>query len=229
MKRKIFVPLLATISLLSSCGGIRPLRSDIKEFIASFSVDKAQKNYLESSYTRIDLYHEPTGEIKTILTVSFNIKDQENATYEYSYSKYVDDVIEESSIRHTTIAKVDDDYLLIEDDRESVITYDSMVQNYVRHFFYREDVADVHSYGMYMGDILYESLPTIQDYVTVDFDKNTLTYDIPFGVKKNEEGYDFEELLIVNNLGMLVSFNSKIKSGNGIVTVESSCIVTNIP
>lgn len=229
MKRKIFVPLLATISLLSSCGDIRPLRSDIKEFIASFSVGEAQNNYLESSYTRIDLYHEPTEEIKTILTVSFNIKDQENATYEYSYSKYVDDVIDESSIRHTTIAKVDDDYLLIEDDRESVITYDSMVQNYVRHFFYREDVADVHSYGMYMGDILYESLPTIQDYVTVDFDKNTLTYDIPFGVKKNEEGYDFEELLIVNNLGMLVSFNSKIKSGNGIVTVESSCIVTNIP
>lgn len=219
---------MATISLLASCGETRPLRSDIQEFIASFSIKEARKEYLESNYIRTDLYHEPDQEIKTIMEVSFNIKDQKNATYEYTYRKYVDDVLDTENSRHTEIHKGESGYIVNKDGVESTITYEELDQNYVRHFFYRTDVADVHSIGMYMADVLREKLPYIQDYVTVDFEAKTLTYEVPFGVEKNVEGYDFNEILVVNSLGMLVSFDNKIMSSTGVITVESNLVVTNI-
>ena len=79
-----------------------------------------------------------------------------------------------------------------------------------------------------MADVLREKLPYIQDYVTVDFEAKTLTYEVPFGVEKNVEGYDFNEVLVVNSLGMLVSFDNKIMSSTGVITVESNLVVTNI-
>lgn len=228
MKRKIFVPLTVTISLLASCGGTRPLRSDIKQFIASFSIKEARNTYLESSYLRTDLYHEPEQEIRTELSVSFNIKDKENATYEYYFKKYIDEELDEKNSHLTKIQKGESGYVVNKDGVESVIDYEQVEQNYVRHFFYRSNVADVHSIGMYMGDVLIEALPGIQDYVTTDFDNELLTYDIPFGVKKDVQGYDFSEVLVVNSIGMLVSFDNKIKSSTGAITVESHLEVTNI-
>ena len=51
MKRRFVAICLTVISLLTSCGKAK-LRSDIIEFIASFSIDLAVENYPSASYRR---------------------------------------------------------------------------------------------------------------------------------------------------------------------------------
>ena len=88
MNRRLLILPLVAISLLSSCSKVPDLRSDIAEFITSFSYDSARKNYLEAHYTRVDISHESNGDVLTINTeMSFNMIDMDNLTYEYRYKK----------------------------------------------------------------------------------------------------------------------------------------------
>ena len=226
MKRRIFVLPLATISLLISCTNTPELRSDIAKFVASFSYNEARKVYLESSYTREDISHEENGDIITINeSMSINLKDVNNLGYDYTFSKKNGDEVLES--HHYYIEKSGEDYLYHYVDAEPVVkTSEQVMSTLISKFFYRSSLEGTHYLGMYVGDYLLEVLPYIQKFVTTDFDNNTLTYDIPIGEKKDAEGYDFSELLIVDQHGMTKSCD--IYQTNGKTILETTIRVTNV-
>ena len=88
MKRRIIALFLCAIPLLTSCRKTPSLRSDIAQFVASFSLNEARKTYLESGYERVDISYEQDKTIRAIETLDFNIKDLENISYSYSYKVY---------------------------------------------------------------------------------------------------------------------------------------------
>ena len=225
MKRRIIVLPLVMISLLTGCRKNQTLRSDIRQFIASFSLNEARKTYLDAGYTRTDISRENDKIIKNIETLTFNIKDLQNIAYEYDVKYYENDVLDTSKSRNKHVYIQDGQYYLDDNGQSSSITTERIVNNYVTTFFYRQEVESIHSLGMYLGDTIKEIIYDMQKYVTIDFEANTFTYDMPWGVKKDAEGYDFEELLVVDNLGMTKS--CYIKQSNGIVEMETTISVYN--
>ena len=228
MRRRIIAPLFVIISLLTGCRNNIELRSDIKKFIASFSVTQARKVYLEAGYTRTDISLEAAGEVKVIESMDFNIKDQNNISFDFKYERFLDDEIQHSTRRYVTLDEGVYTLHKITDGDEitSTISANNIIKNHITNFFYTNEIEEIHSLGMYIGDTLKEILPNIQKYVTVDFDENTLTYNIPWGVKKDADGLDFEEILVVDNLGMTQSMY--LHASNGIAEQTSTISVYNI-
>ena len=227
MRRRIIAPILVIISLLTGCRNNIELRSDIKKFIASFSVSQARRVYLEAGYTRTDISLESAGEVKVIETMDFNIKDLESISFDFKYQRFLNNEIQHETHRFTTLDEGVYTLHKVTDEVEttSEISSSNLIKNYITNFFYVNEIEEIHSLGMYVGDTLKEILPNIQKYVTVDFDENTLTYDIPWGAKKDAKGLDFEEVLVVDNLGMTQS--CYIHSSNGIVDMTTNILVYN--
>ena len=83
MNRRIIALPIVAISLLSSCSNVPDLRSDIAEFITSFSYDESTKVYLDCGYVREDISHEKTGEVITVEeSISINVKNKDNLVYD---------------------------------------------------------------------------------------------------------------------------------------------------
>ena len=227
MRRRIIAPFIVIISLLTGCRHNIELRSDIRKFITSFSVNEARKIYLEAGYTRQDLSIEEAGEVKVIQTMDFNIKDLEAISFDMLYQKYLNNELQSETHRFVSIE--DGVYTLhkVVNGQETVstITAQNLIQNNITNFFYVNEIEEIHSLGMYVGDTLKEILLEIQKYVTVDFELETLTYDIPWGAKKGAKGYEFEEVLVVDKLGMTKS--CFIHQTNGIVEMTTNISVYN--
>ena len=224
MRRRSFTPLFAVISLLTSCGS-RPIRSDIIQFIASFSITESRAQYKEAGYETNIVSTDENMVTRVTETLDFNIKDLDNISFEHRYTRYDNDVLSDTSY-YKHVVKKEGQYYFVDNDVETSITSEQIISQYVTIFFYKSNFQEIYQYGMYMGDTLKTVMSDIQDYVTVDFDHNTLTYDIPMGVKKDAEGYDFEEILVVDNIGMLKS--CYIKQTNTIVEMETNTIVYNV-
>ena len=226
MKRSIIVLPLVMISLLISCRETRHLRSDIKEFIASFSLNEARKQYLEAGYTREDISQENNQTVRNIETLSFNIKDLDNIAFDYVVTRYVDNVLDEEHSKHNYVYKELGEYYYTNGTSSTRVSAERIVTNYVSTFFYRNEVQNVHSNGMYSGDTIKNLIYDLQKYVTIDQEYELFIYDVPWGVKKDVEGYDFSEHWVVNKLGMTDS--CYIKQSNGIVIMETTISVYNI-
>ena len=225
MKRSTIILPLVMISLLTGCKETRHLRSDIKKFIASFSLNEARKVYLDAGYTRVDISNENNQILKNIETLTFNIKDLENISYDYSIQRYVNDVLDEDNCVHSYVHKEEDGYYYTNGPSTSKISKESIVNNLVTTFFYRNEVQDVHSNGMYSGDTIKNLIYDLQNYVTIDQENNLFIYDMPWGEKKDAKGYNFEEYWVVNSLGMTES--CYINQSNGIVSMETNITVYN--
>ena len=223
MKRRFFTPLLVVISLLTSCND-RTLRSDIKEFIASFSISEARSHYLESGYVEEITSVNQTTTTRVREEFNFNIKDLENITYSHTYVRYDNDELIESHDRR--VIKKEEQYYLVYDEQESEITSQNIISLYITMFFYRSSLEEYYSIGMYIGDTIKTIIYDMQDFVTIDNEANTFTYDIPFGVQKDQAGYDFEEILVVDQYGMVKSCN--IRQTNTIVELTKSITVYNV-
>lgn len=225
MTRRIFVLPLVAISLLCSCSNVPDLRSDIAEFITSFSYDESRKVYLDCSYTRVDVSHEQTGNIITVSQeMSISVKDPENLVYDYLYQKEEDGIVLET--KHHYVQKEDDHYLYYCGETTPQNMSPLQVKTeLITKFFFKDEIEGIHLHGMYLGDSLLDTLPYIQSYVTIDKEKETLTYDMPIGVEKDAKGYDFSELLIVDKYGMTLSCD--IYQTNGITALETTIRVTN--
>ena len=213
------------ISLLTGCRETRTLRSDIKKFIASFSLNEARKIYLDAGYERTDVSRENNQIIKNIETISFNIKDLENLAYDYQVLRYVDDVLDEDNCVHSYVYKELGEYYYTNGTSSTRVSAERIVNNYVSTFFYRNEVEGVHSNGMYSGDTIKNLIYDLQKYVTIDEENELFIYDIPWGEKKDAEGYNFEEYWVVNKLGMTES--CYIRQSNGIVEMETTISVYN--
>lgn len=79
MKRRYIALLIPTISLLTSCMK-SPLRSDIIEFIASFSIELAMQNYTHATYTREDISIE--NDVTSIIVKEMTI-NRDDLAYDY--------------------------------------------------------------------------------------------------------------------------------------------------
>lgn len=226
MKRRIFALTLTAISLLSSCSNVPELRSDIAEFITSFSYAEARKKYQEARYIRKDISHEASGEIITIEEEMYiNVKDENNLGYDFKYKKFTaTQVIEE---KHNYVEKNGENYLYHYTGGDSPVTRTAEEIKYplISGFFYKQEFESIHTLGMYVGDHLLEVLPYIQEYVTINNTDKTLTYDIPLDAPKDAKDYNFEELLVVDELGMTMSCD--IYQTNGITSLKTSISVTN--
>ena len=225
MKRSIIVLPLVMISLLTGCKETRHLRSDIKQFIASFSLNEARKIYLDAGYTREDISFENGQKIKNIETLTFNIKDLENISYDYQNLRYVNDVLDEDRSVHNYVYKELGEYYYTNGTSSNRITKEKIVNNYVTTFFYRNEVEGVHSNGMYSGDTIKNLIYDLQKFVTIDQENNLFIYDMPWGEKKDVDGYDFEERWVVNSLGMTDS--CYIFQSNGKVSMQTNITVYN--
>lgn len=225
MKRRIIALPLVAISLLTSCSKVPDLRSDIAKFITSFSYTEARKVYLEAGYTRKDISHEKSGEIITIdEQMSINVKDPENLVYDYKQVKTSS--LGGTETKHYYIEKESDYYMYYATGSQPQRkTANEVNVELISKFFYLQEFEGTHTKGMYLGDYMLEVLPYIQNHVTIDENKEELIYDMPLGEKKDAEGYDFSELLLVDKLGMTVSCD--IYQTNGLTSLETTIRVYN--
>lgn len=200
MKRRILPFTLLAVSLLS-CNQVQ-LRSDISDFIASFSLVSSLEKYRESKYLLTITSVEGSDTIYQEDNFSFNVKDDENITYKFtSVKKKNGEVL--SSINEE-IKKSGDEYYYYKNDEEPIEKTVSEIKNdYIKKFFYKDSSLDIYTQGMYIADWLKSVIVNIQDCVTIDQEKHQLTYNKPRELKDNE--LDFEEIMVVDSLGMIVT------------------------
>ena len=200
MKRRILPFTLLAVSLLS-CNQVQ-LRSDISDFIASFSLVSSLEKYRESRYLLTITSVEGSDTIYQEDNFSFNVKDDENITYKFtSVKKKNGEVL--SSINEE-IKKSGDEYYYYKNDEDPIEKTVSEIKNdYIKKFFYKDSSLDIYTQGMYIADWLKSVIVNIQDCVTIDQEKHQLTYNKPRELKDNE--LDFEEIMFVDSLGMIVT------------------------
>lgn len=200
MKRRILPFTLLAVSLLS-CNQVQ-LRSDISDFIASFSLVSSLEKYRESKYLLTITSVEGSDTIYQEDNFSFNVKDDENITYKFSSVKKKNGEVL-SSINEE-IKKSGDEYYYYKNDEEPIEKTVSEIKNdYIKKFFYKDSSLEIYTQGMYIADWLKSVIVNIQDCVTIDQEKHQLTYNKPRELKDNE--LDFEEIMVVDSLGMIVT------------------------
>lgn len=210
MVRKSIIGLsLLPILLLVSCNK-KTLRSDIANFIASFSLQDSIAEYLEAGYSiRTELYVDGETTI-TEETVDFNVRDDSSISYSYTYKTYVDDVIDEN--RFVTIATEEGKYVYTSETETKEISKDEVNSNVIR-FFYTSDDMSYHKGGAYYGDIVLDGAYSFQNYTTIDLENNLYILDYEF--KDTSVDAIIKQNVVVNQLGMLVSNYLKITTDKG--------------
>ena len=209
MVRKSIIGLsLLPILLLASCQK-KTLRSDIAEFIASFSLQDSIAEYQEAGYEKITEVVDEEGASKEVEKVDFNVKDDSAISYNYSYKSYVDDVLDKENF--ITITTEDNKYFYKSESEEKEITKDE-VNSIVITFFYKTDDYDYHGKGCYYGDIVNDGAYAFQDYTTID-QVNHL-YVLDYELKDTSVDAVIKQNVVVNQLGMLVSNYLKLTGEN---------------
>lgn len=206
MKKK-FIVLITIVSLLPACGQNRvKLRSDIEEFIASFSLEKAMETYAKVEFEEKTVHHnyKDGGDVKTdiLKTISFDYSDAHNIEYLEKTITKVNDVQTEEKIDH--IITNEDKYYLTSGDITKEISADE-TNNYFVKFFYTTTQNDgrYHSGGMYYGDYLTDISCVLQDYVTIDMENSLYIYDYSFETASKTELR--KQKYSVNSIGMIVN------------------------
>ena len=217
MNRRILAYSFIAVLLLSSCNKNQTLRSDISDFIASFSIRKSIDTYLEAGYIRTDESIEDKGTILATETFNFNVKDPDNMTYDFHYVEKLNDVI--TNEKTEQILKVGESYFYyLNDDDPLQISEESVKNDYIKKFFYKSSIDESYYKGMYAGDMLISVIYDIQDCVTIDIENKLLVYSKPRDLKDSD--LDFEQILKVNELGMTVSDDTVIYGPNSTQTTH---------
>lgn len=210
------------ITLLTSCNTQQKIRSDIANFIASFSLEEAVKEYLDAGYINTKNITFPDHNEKEVDAIEFNVTDASNPKYHHQNIKYVDDV-KETSLNEDFLYQDNKFYLSssCEKRKENVddIDYDISTEieektlnechNIIQNFFYKQIVFDnYYWYGNYYGDYVYWTLPDLQNFVTIDED-NELYIFSSMSQRKNsdDEIVTSIETYKVNKVGMLYTLD----------------------
>ena len=209
VKKKIIGLTILPILLLSSCGQQRPLRSDIAEFIASFSLEESTKEYVEAGYTSLEESFIDGVNYKIIENLDFNVRDDTSISYEYTYKEYEEETITEN--KYIEIKTVDNEYYYVDESTTEKSITKAEIMKLVLAFFYKVDDYDFHNYGCYYGDIVRENAGVYQDYTTID--KENELYILDYEILDERVNATIKQHLTVNPLGMLVD-NSVLVSTN---------------
>ena len=200
MKRRFVAICLTVISLLTSCGKAK-LRSDIIEFIASFSIDLAVENYPSASYKRENISTENGVTSKEVKTMSINRKNPDNLAYIYEEITYENDVEKTSLKRY--IEKNNDKYLYVSEEG-SIEKTKEQVNALINNFFYTSSSNNIYTGGMFMGDAFREILPDIQDLVTIDSENKLLVYSYVNVMNEDNKEVRIAQDVTLDQYGMLV-------------------------
>ncbi len=209
MKRRYIALLIPTISLLTSCMK-SPLRSDIIEFIASFSIDLAMQNYTHATYTREEISIENDVTSKKVQEMAI---DRDNLAYDYQEKSYEND--EEKSSVHRYIEKREEKYFYISESEETERSSDQ-VNDLINNFFYTSAKEGIYTGGMFMGDAFREILPDIQDLVTIDSENKLLVYSYVNTMNDDNKEVVIKQSVTLDEYGMLVKEDLEKTSDLGI-------------
>ena len=199
--------------LLNACSQVE-LRSDIKEFVASFSLADSIEAYKEAGYTS-----EKETKINGVLFTEkidfyFNIKDWNNP--EYQVTTISKNGKEDENISKKFLEVIDTKFYLNDNGVRSDEYSRLQVEELIRPFFYKdvELSGGYHSGGMYYGDLIMETVGDLQTFVTID--KENSLYQFSHVVTQEVESGSITATTIysVNKLGMLTKNISKMESGS---------------
>ena len=209
MKRRYIALLIPTISLLTSCMK-SPLRSDIIEFIASFSIELAMQNYAHATYTRQDISIE--NDVTSIIVKEMTI-NRDDLAYDYIEKTHEED--EETSSVHRYIEKREENYFYITESEETERSKEQ-VNDLINNFFYTSSKEGIYTGGMFMGDAFREILPDIQDLVTIDSENKLLVYSYVNTMKDDNKEVVIAQTVTLDEYGMLVKEDLEKTSDLGI-------------
>ena len=212
MKRRFITIIIPVISLLSACTK-NNIRSDIQEFIASFSIDLAVDNYPKAAYTREDISIENNVTSKIVTTLTVDRQNQENLFYDYTKITYEEN--EEKSNIHRYIEKNNEKYFYVTEDG-SLEKTPAQVNDLINTFFYTSSKEGIYTGGMFMGDAFREIIPDIQDLVTIDSENKLLVYSYVNVMTDKEKEVTIEQNVTLDQYGMLVKEDMKKTSDLGV-------------
>ena len=212
MKRRFITILIPVISLLTSCAR-NNVRSDILEFIASFSIDLAVQNYPAASYSREEISIENGVTSKVITTMTVDRKSQEDLAYDYRVVSYEGN--EEKSNLHRYVEKNDEKYFYVTEDG-SLEYSTEQVDSLINNFFYTSSREGIYLGGMFMGDAFREILPEIQDLVVIDSENKLLVYSYVNLMRDQNKEVKIEQTVTLDQYGMLVKEDMKKTSDLGV-------------
>ena len=212
MKRRFITIIIPVISLLSACAK-NSLRSDIQEFIASFSIDSAVVNYPSARYVREDISTENNVTSKVVITMAINRQNQEDLAYDYTKITYEDNV--EKSNVHRYVEKNNEKYFYVAEDGSSERTKEQ-VNGLIDTFFYTSSKEGIYTGGMFMGDAFREIIPDIQDLVTIDSENKLLVYSYVNVMRDQEKEVTINLNVTLDQYGMLVKEDMQKTSDLGV-------------
>ena len=166
MKLRKLTPLIGAVLLLSSCGNT--LRSDIKEFVASFSLSESMLAYKHAGYTSVKVSVIDGTKTEENIELSFNTLDEENIQYSFTKTTKINDG--EENIFEKFLTKNEGQYFLNETNKDPVEYSLSDINLLIQDFFFTNTMYEgtYHSNGMYYGDLIKETAGDLQGFVEID-------------------------------------------------------------
>ena len=212
MKRRFITIIIPVISLLNACAR-HNIRSDIKEFIASFSIDLAKQNYPTASYSREDISIENGVTSKVLTTMEIDRRDNNALAYDYQMISFEDEV-EKSNI-HRYVEKNNEQYFYVTESGSSNKSIEE-IDDLINTFFYTSSKEGIYTDGMFMGDAFREILPDIQDLVNIDSENKLLVYSYVNLMSDSNKEVRIEQTVALDQYGMLVKEDMKKTSDLGV-------------
>ena len=200
MKRRFITILIPVISLLTSCAR-NNLRSDIIDFIASFSVDLAVEHYPSASYKRVDISVENGVTSKVITEMSMSRENDDNLAYDFTKTEMEGEEIKSSL--HRYVEKNNEKYFYISEDGKIEKTSEQ-IKTLTLDFFYTSSTEGIYTGGMFLGDAFREILPDIQDNVTIDSENKLLVYSYVNEMTDENTKVTITQTVSLDEYGMLV-------------------------
>ncbi|MBR0194131.1 MAG: hypothetical protein IJQ40_01895 [Bacilli bacterium] len=218
MKLRKIVTSSFMVLLLSSCA--KELRSDIKEFVASFSLSESMSTYKHAGYTSVKISEVDGVKTEENISLSFNTLDEENLTYSFTKKTKINDG--EENIFQKFLTKNDGKYFLNETDKEPVEYSIDQINLLVQEFFYKNVMYEgtYHCNGMYYGDLILETIQELQGFVEINQEKEWYIFSHKTSGKVDGKDSSVEQYYSVNKLGMLVQNISKQSYGSNYINQE---------
>ena len=206
------------VLLLSSCA--KQLRSDIKEFVASFSLSQSMSTYKHAGYTSVKISEVDGVKTEENISLSFNTLDEENLTYNFTKKTKINDG--EENIFQKFLTRNEGRYFLNETDKEPVEYSVDQINLLVQEFFYKNVMYEgtYHCNGMYYGDLILETISELQGFVEIDQEKESYIFSHKTAGKVEGKDSSVEQYYSVNKLGMLIQNISKQSYGSNYINQE---------
>ena len=204
MNRRLVLSTFVVSALLSSCTN-NYLRSDIKEFIASFSLEDSVSAYKHAGYTKTQTVYQDNKITKTVENMAFNVTDASHPEYRKTIETFEDNEKKEEQTEY--VIEENNEFTFVAMDGSHIEYTLLQVHELVEKFFYTSVQAEVvHLYGMYYGDYIRQIAVAAQQWVTIDQENELYVYEVSdkFTNNTGDEVREYQKYSI-NKLGMLVN------------------------